>query len=299
MDGGFLYTKSFAQKIILKGIPYKKNKGEIKIRKILMITIIFITGLIVLTGCGDSEKVSNDSFSDVKERGYVVMGLDDTFAPMGFRDESGEIVGFDVDLAKAVFDKLGLELKLQPIDWSMKETELNAGNIDVIWNGYTITEERKEKVAFTKPYIGNRQIIITLKGLNIETKEDLQEKKVAAQTGSSAVDAINKFSDIVSTFDGGEIIVFDTNNEAFMDLEAGRVDAVVADEILARYYISKRGSEKYNISEDDFGKEEYGIGLRKGDKKFLKEINTALDQIKSNNEGEKISNKWFGENILK
>jgi len=268
-------------------------------KKILVIALLLMMSLGVLAGCEDNKETSGDSFSDIKERGYIVMGLDDTFAPMGFRDDSGEIVGFDVDLAKEAFGKMGLELKLQPIDWSMKETELNSGNIDLIWNGYTITEERQEKVVFTNPYLSNRQVIITLKESGINSKEDLKDKKVAAQMGSSSVDAINNFPDIVSSFDGGEPIVFDTNNEAFMDLEAGRVDAVVADEILARYYISKRGKEKFNVADEDFGKEEYGIGLRKEDKEFLKELNSTLDELKKSNKGQEISRKWFGENILK
>jgi len=269
-------------------------------KNIFKVCIVLVLGLVVFTGCNQEKvEVSEDTFSDIKEKGYVVMGLDDTFAPMGFKDESGKLVGFDVDLAKATFEKMGLELKLQPIDWAMKETELNSGNIDMIWNGYSITKERKEKVAFTEPYIGNRQIIITLKNLEIESKEDLAGKKIAAQTGSSAVAAIEEFPEVIESFDGSKPVLFDTNNEAFMDLETGRVDVVVADEILARYYVKQRGEEKFNVSDDDFGDENYGIGLRKGDKKFLSELNKTLDEIKKSEDGEKISIKWFGENILK
>lgn len=269
-------------------------------KKIVIAAVVLMISLIVFTGCSEEkEEATQDTFSEIKDRGYVVMGLDDTFAPMGFKDESGDIVGFDVDLAKATFEKMGLELKLQPIDWAMKETELNSGNIDMIWNGYSITEERKEKVAFTNPYIGNRQIIITMDDLEIISKEDLEGKKVSAQTGSSAVSAMEEFPEIIESFDGAEAVVFDTNNEAFMDLEAGRVDAVVADEILARYYINQRGEEKFNVSDDDFGDEDYGIGVRKEDKEFLNELNKNLEEVKKSEKGEEISVKWFGENILK
>ena len=113
-----------------------------------------------------------------------------------------------------------------------EETELNSGNIDLIWNAYTITPERKEKVAFTKPYLDNSQVIVTLADSDIKTKEDLVGKKVAAQTGSSAVDAMNTEPELVAAFDGGEPVLFDTNNEAFMDLEVKRSDALVADEVL-------------------------------------------------------------------
>jgi polar amino acid transport system substrate-binding protein len=181
----------------------------------------------------------------------------------------------------------------------MKETELNTGNIDVIWNGYTITDERKEKVAFTKPYLENRQVIITLANSSIKNKKDLGDKAVAAQNGSSSVDAINKEPEIVSSFKNGEIILLDTNNDAFMDLESGRVDAVVADEILARYYMNQRGVEKYAVLAEDFGKEEYGIGIRKSDAQLLVSIEKALDDMRNDGAAADISVKWFGENIIK
>ena len=216
-----------------------------------------------------------------------------------FKDNKGEIVGFDVDMAKEVFKRVGLGVKFQSIDWAMKETELNSGNIDVIWNGYSITEERKQKVAFTKPYLENRQVIITLANSNINSKKDLKGKKVAAQSGSSSLDAINKESEVSKDFNGGEPVLFETNNEAFIDLEAGRTDAVVADEILARYYIKERGAQKYKVLEDDFGKEEYAVGLRKQDKSLLLKVEKALEDMKKDGTSSKISTKWFGKNIVK
>ena len=139
------------------------------LRSSIVLALILMLALFSLGGCGNSDvagennnenevaEQTSDAYDQIVERGYIIMGLDDTFAPMGFRDEKNEIVGFDVDLAKEVFARLDLEVKFQPIDWTMKETELNSGNIDLIWNGYTITEERKQKVSFTKPYLKNRQ----------------------------------------------------------------------------------------------------------------------------------------------
>ena len=97
----------------------------------VLVTLMMV--MVVLSGCSSKLENSNDKYSEIKGKGVVVVGLDDTFAPMGFKDEKGETVGFDVDLAKEVFKRTGLEVKFQPIDWSMKETELNSGNIDVIW----------------------------------------------------------------------------------------------------------------------------------------------------------------------
>ncbi len=263
---------------------------------ILFIIIVFANSM--LWGCSKKENVQGD-FSKLKARGYAVVGIDDTFVPMGFKDDKGELTGFDVELAKEAFKKIGIEVRFQPIDWSMKETELNSGNIDLIWNGYSITKERKEKVAFSKAYLGNRQVIITLANSSIKSKKDLKDKKVAAQNGSSAMDAISKEPEVLKAFQGGKVVLFDTNNEAFMDLEAKRVDAVVADEILARYYIKQRGEDKYKVLEEDFGKEEYGIGMRKEDKELVNKINKALEDMLKDGTSEKISKKWFGENIVK
>ncbi len=282
-------------------------RKSLKTAVILM--FVLILGMISLVGCSNEaakqealEKetaqqepaAQEDSFEKIKAKGKVVMGLDDTFAPMGFRDENNKIVGFDVDLAQEVFKRNDLELVLQPIDWTMKEAELNAGNIDMIWNAYTITEERKEKVAFTKPYLDNRQVIVTLEGSDVKSKSDLAGKKVAAQTGSSAVDAMNTEPELVKSFDGGEPVLFDTNNEAFMDLEAKRVDAVVADEVLARYYIKQKGADKYTILDEDFGDEEYGIGFRKQDKKLLEMVDKTLDDMRKDGSYDLIYEKWFG-----
>jgi len=276
-----------------------------KAKKFILGLLILALGAAVLAGCNkasseasnqtsNQEIAAEDSFEKIKERGRVIVGLDDTFAPMGFRDENNEIVGFDVDLAKEVFKRNNLEVVFQPIDWTMKEAELNSGNIDMIWNAYTITEERMKKVAFSKPYLENRQVIVTLADSDINSKKDLAGKKVAAQAGSTAVDAMYNEPDVVATFDGGEPILFDTNNEAFMDLEAGRVDALVVDEVLALYYIKQKGPEKYKILGEDFGEEQYGIGFRKQDVKLLEMVDKTLDEMREDGTFDLIYKKWFG-----
>lgn len=264
-----------------------------------------------LSGCGSTSKPANGvasgetketaqssaATSSTLDKDTLVVGLDDTFAPMGFKDESGEIVGFDIDLAKAVGEKLGKKIEFQSIDWSMKEAELNAGNIDFIWNGYSIDDERKEQVDFGKPYLKNRQIIITLADSDINSKADLKGKAVAAQTGSTAVTAMEKEPEVVEGFKDGKPVTYESNNDVLMDLEAGRVDAAVADEIIVRYYISKKGEDKFKILEDDFGDEEYGVGMRKGDTTMVDAFNKAYDELKQEGKVAEISTKWFGEDI--
>jgi len=192
--------------------------------KSILAAVLLVLIAVMAAGCAQEAQ---------KETEELVMGLDDTFAPMGFRDEKGNLVGFDVDLANEVAERIGVTMKFQPIDWSMKETELNGGNIDLIWNGYTITAERQEKVAFTKPYLENSQIIVTMADSDIVTKADLAGKNVTVQAESSALDAINAEPDVAASF--GELVEFATNNEAFSDLESGRSDALVVDEVNARY----------------------------------------------------------------
>jgi len=262
--------------------------------KTIKLFALFTLMALIMAGC--SNNVSNTPAEQPKaeEKTTLIMGLDDTFAPMGFRDEKGELAGFDIDLSKEVAARLGVTIEYQPIDWSMKETELNAGNIDFIWNGYTITDERLEKVAFSKPYLENSQIIVALADSQVVTKADLAGKSIAVQAESSALDAINAEPDFVKSVK--EIVEFSTNNEAFMDLEAGRSDALVVDEVLARYYMKQNGDEKYKVLEEDFGDEEYGVGLRKDDADLLTKLDAALDGMKKDGTYDKIYAKWFAEN---
>ncbi len=262
--------------------------------------------MVSMVACGSSEQPEQKPEGEQQQEQQgeqstldydkIVVGLDDTFAPLGFRDEQGNLVGVDVELMEATGEIMGIPFELQPIDWSMKETELANKNIDMIWNGYTITEERKQKVAFSQPYLNNRQVVVTMADSDINTLADLAGKTVAAQAESSAVDAINTKPEIAETFKSlGE---FETNDQCLMDLEAGRTDAVVADEVIIRYYVSKKGEEKYKILEEDFGKEEYGIGVRQEDTALLEALNVALDELKENGTTKEISEKWFGSDII-
>ena len=246
-----------------------------------------LTVLFVLTGC------TSPSSTDTKNK--IIIGVDDTFAPMGFRDENNELVGFDIDLATMIAEKLEMEIVFQPIDWAMKETELNGNNIDLIWNGYTITDKRKEQVNFTTPYLNNRQIIVVLAESDIQSKADLSGKALSVQKESSALEAVLKESELASSLKDGTPIEFDTNIDCFMDLEAGRSDAIVCDEVLARYVMKQRGAEKYRVLEDNFGEEEYGIGVRKSDTELLEKLNKALEEAINDGSYDALYQKWFAE----
>lgn len=259
-----------------------------KLFRTIKLLALFVLTAMIVAGC------SSQTQKPAAPTEKLVMGLDDTFAPMGFRDEKGNLIGFDVDLANEVAKRINVTIEFQPIDWTMKETELNAGNIDFIWNGYTITPARKEMVAFSKPYLENSQIIVTLAESDIKTKADLSGKNVAVQAESSAVDAIKAEPEVLKTFK--DLAEFSTNNEAFSDLESKRSDALVVDEVLARFYMKQNGQEKYKVLEENFGDEEYGVGLRKADTELLKKLDDALDAMKSDGTYDQIYAKWFSEN---
>lgn len=253
-----------------------------------------------LAACGNGstqgEDAATESGQAAGEKSTYIVGLDDTFAPMSFKNSEGEIVGFDVDLAKGVGEILDVEFVFQPIDWVMKETELNAGNIDLIWNGYSITEERQEKVLFSEPYLDNKQIIIVAADSDIETKENLAGKVVATQQASATLDALESDeTGIVEQFDGGEPILYPTFVDVFNDLDSGRSQAMVVDEVLGRYLMKQRGQEKYKVLEDNFGEEEYGVGMRKEDTQLKEDLDNALQEMRDNGTYQEIYDTWFAE----
>lgn len=176
----------------------------------------------------------DQSLQKIKDAGKLVLGLDASFPPMGFTDDNNEIVGFDIDLAEEVCKRLGVELVKQPINWNSKEMELDSGNIDCIWNGMTITDERVEAMFIPKAYVANAQIVIVPDGSDITTVASLEGKTVGLQQGSSALEALqdNAVYDKV-----GEVVEYEDNVTCYLDLKVGRIDAMVVDEIVGRYLI--------------------------------------------------------------
>lgn len=263
-------------------------------RYIALLLMVLVVGSMVLTGCGNGTSGSDKSWDKIKEKGEFVLGLDENFPPMGFRDENNEITGFDVDLAKEVCSRLGIKLKLQPINWDTKEQELNTGNIDAIWNGFTITEDRKEKVLFSKPYTNNRQVLVTMGDAAGAKLADFEGKKLGLQAASSAADALEQSKDFKDKLK--EVIEFKDNMTALMDLEKGGIDVVLMDEIVARYYIQMK-SKGYKVIDESLSSEEYGIGFRKNDSSLMQKFQETLDAMAKDGKAAEISNKWFGKDI--
>lgn len=254
--------------------------------------IVTLFSLMTLAACGNSA-TTEDAGATSGQKDTLIVGLDETFAPMGFRDDNNEIVGFDVDLAKEVGKRLDIEMQFQPIDWAMKETELNSGNIDLVWNGYAITPERAEKVTLSEPYLENSQIIVVRKDSGITKKSDLEGKLLATQQSSSSIDKIKEDPSGIYDKLGDELVLYPSNNNAFLDLEAGRVDAIVVGEVYGRYYIKESGKDSFAILEEDFGSEETAVAMQKGNTELKEKIDQTLAEMKEDGTFDTIYEKWF------
>lgn len=225
----------------------------------------------------------------------VTVGLDSTFAPYGFLDD-GEYTGFDIELAEEVFDNMGVDYEFQSIDWSMKEAELNNGNIDMIWNGYSKTPEREELVLFSDNYVEGRVGVLVKNDSEIQTIADLEGKKVATQEGSSQLEAIRQQPDLEESLDGGRVITFSSFNEVLQELATGRVDAIVVAELVTRYYFSQNGQAgDYRMLDEDFGITETAVGFRQNETAFVEDFNVALNEVLNSEAYEEIENRWFAE----
>ncbi|MBO0470553.1 amino acid ABC transporter substrate-binding protein [Enterococcus sp. DIV0242_7C1] len=271
-----------------------------KKKRLFTIMTIAILFILMISGCG-RKKTDVDQWSRINHEKRVIVGLDDSFVPMGFQNKAGKIIGFDVDLARAVFDQYGIEVDFQPIDWSMKENELQNQTIDLIWNGYSKSAEREEKVLFSDEYMKNEQVVVSLKKNQINSFADMEGKILGAQNGSSGYHSFEEQPKILKDkVKDQTAILYDGFNEAFMDLKSGRIDGLLIDRVYANYYLSHEDNlADYSIISGDYESEAFAVGLRKSDQILAKKINTAFEELKKSGELAKISTKWFGEDVTK
>lgn len=258
--------------------------------------LAMVAGLAACSGKAGSKGSGDSSLKDVQKSGQLILGCDDAFPPMGF-DDNGTIKGFDIDLAKAVAAKLGVKLVVTPINWSNKELELNNRKIDVIWNGYSINAARNKQVEFTKPYLQNTQRLAVKAKSDIKTKADLKGKTVGVQIDSAAEEVINADTAFVKSLKQ-PLRVYDTYQEAMLDLkDSNRVDAIGGDQVLLDY-IMTQDPGSFRVLDDVLDSEYYGIGCRKGSVALRKAIDNALDELKADGTAAKISDKWFGADLV-
>lgn len=271
-------------------------------KKLLMLFSCLMLTMGLMAGCGGdapADKGGDDAatgWAYIQEKGELVVGLDDTFAPMGFRDADNNLVGFDIDLAVATGEVLGVDVKFQPISWDAKEMELSSKNIDCIWNGMSATAERQESMALTKKYLNNKIVIMTLdKDLAVTTAEDLQNITMATQAGSAALETMMA-NEAWDTF-SANVTEYPTYDEALLAMQGGRVQAIVVDQVLGEYKNANMGGEMV-VADYNFGDDFYAIGCRQGETDVADKINEALQTLIDNGKAAEISDKWFGTNIV-
>lgn len=284
-------------------------------RKVLSIVLTAAMAVSVLAGCGsgadqtevpaetsvkteaaaetDAAADDTDAAEDtVATGGTFTVGFDQDFPPMGFVGDDGEFTGFDLEMAAEVAKRLNLEIAYQPIAWDAKDMELDAGTIDCIWNGFTMTG-READYEWTKPYMNNNQVFVVRADSGIASAADLAGKVVDVQADSSAEAALNDNTELSSTF---QIIPVADYNTAFMDLEAGAVDAIAMDDIVASYQITSRGAD-FVVLSDVISAEQYGVGFKKGNTELRDKVQATLEEMAADGTAAEISIKWFGKDI--
>lgn len=255
----------------------------------LILLVIFVVTMAV--GCA-KEQPSTNSLEKVKTSGVLTMGLDDSFPPMEYRDDKNTLVGFDIDLGEAISKKLGVEAKFVTTDFSGIIEALKTNKFDIILSTLSITDDRKEKILFSEPYIMEGQIVAVSKDSagTILTPADLTGKIVACQLGSTGEEAAKTLNGLK------ELKTYDKITEAFHDLSIGRIDAVVVDELVGRYYIST-AADNYSVLADKITDEPVGMGFKKEDTALQAAVQKAFDDLKAEGTLSEISQKWFGTDI--
>ena len=272
----------------------KKRKG--------ILGLLTLVGMAVMSLAGCTQLASNptvDNWDKYQQQKSITVGFDNTFVPMGFEEKNGNYAGFDIELAQYVSKKLGITVHFQPIDWDMKETELQNGTIDAIWNGYSATDERREKVAFTIPYMQNTQILVVKKTSGIHSVEDMTGKVLGAQNGSSGMLDFEEHPEVLKNrVKGGDADQYQSVNEAIIDLRNDRIDALLIDRVYADYYLTTEGiADEYDTIPSGFESESFAVGVRPADKKLLEALNKAFKELYQEGIFQQISQKWFGEDV--
>lgn len=250
----------------------------------------------MLSGCGMDESsdqtASDGSLQKVLDSGQLVLGLDEGFPPMGFKDDNADIVGFDIDVAKEVCNRLGVKLVTKGIDWDTKEECLNNGEIDCIWNGMSITPERENNMNLSEPYMKNELIFVVRGNSDIKGIRDLSGKTIGVQSGASAQEALET-SDLYSD---NKVELFDDNITLFEQLEKGKVDVALVDSVVA-YYSIFLSDKQFFVLPESLDEEQYAIGFRKNDKELRDRVCEIISQMKTDGTLGDISKKWFGSDI--
>ncbi len=249
---------------------------------LLLLLSLFLVALVA--GCGGGPK-------------KMVIGLDDNFAPMGFRNEKNEIVGLDIDLAREACKRAGItEVQFKPIDWGAKEAEIKSKRIDAIWNCFTVNPDREKVYGLSKPYLVNAQMICVPASSTITKISDLKGKVVAVQDDATGAYLLDKNDELRNSLK--DYRKYPDFAAVYLDMDNGRIDAMIVDAVLVRYYMAKNPG-KYKVLDETMGDEVVAVAFRKDDKEFKDRIDKALDEMKKDGTAKKLSEKWLGADIIK
>lgn len=260
---------------------------NMKVKKLiaLCVTLGLVIGMI--SGCGKEEKVT------------FTVGFDAEFPPYGYMDAEGNYVGFDLDLAQEVCDRQGWELVKQPIDWSTKDMELSSGTIDCIWNGFTMNG-RESEYTWSIPYVDNSQVFVVREESGITRKTDLAGKVVGVQKDSSALAALQDKEvpeNVELTASFKKMIEYSDYNTAFMDLEAGAIEALAIDIGVAKYQINSR-REGYVVLAEPLSSEQYAIGFLLGNEELKDTVEQTLLEMEKDGKFLDIARKYKDYGLL-
>ena len=277
-------------------MPFTRRRCDNMKKIVLKRTAALLAAAVMLALCGcgigSGNSGKDDSLQKVLDKGQLILGLDVGFPPMGFVDGSGEITGFDIDMAEEVCSRLGVKLVKQGINWDDKEDLLNGGAIDCIWNGMSITPARAEAMNLSEAYMKNELILVIRGDSDVKDMRELTGRTIGVQSGSSAQDAI----EASSYYSKVSVVQFEDNLSLLESLANGGVDVALVDSTVAYYFISS-SSEQFFILTDSLGEEEYAIGFRKNDRALRDRVQEIISEMKADGTLGKISKKWFGSDI--
>lgn len=252
----------------------------------------------VLAGCGSKEDKSADNKKEDKKEAKVenddetlIVGFDASFPPYGYKDDDGEYVGFDLELAQEVCDRNDWKLVKQPVDWDAKDMEIDSGTIDCIWNGFTMNG-REDEYTWSDPYIDNKQVMVVATDSGINSFDDLSGKLVETQADSSALAALQgDQKKLADTF--GSLTEIAEYNTAFMDLESGACDAIAMDIGVAYYQInSRKNPDDYKVLDEEISSEQYAVGFKLGNEELRDKVQATLDEMAEDGTVAKIAEKY-------
>ena len=265
-------------------------------KRLVLLLVTAMAATTVLAGCGSKDSGSSDNGKKSSKEAKIendddtlIVGFDASFPPYGYKDDSGEYVGFDLDLAQEVCDRNNWKLVKQPIDWDSKDAELNSGTIDCIWNGFTMNG-REDDYTWSDPYIDNKQVVVVRSDSGIDDFAGLKGKHVEVQTDSSALAALEgDQKDLAATFaDLNQVAEYNT---AFMDLESGACDAIAMDIGVAKYQLESRDGD-FTILDQPLAAEQYAVGFKKGNETLRDQVQNTLNEMKSDGTFKTIAEKW-------